>query len=43
MFENNVFAQTNHYFDTPDTKLLDEKTVLRIRQKGNNFKITNKL
>ena len=40
--DNNVFAQTNHYFDTPDTKLLDEKTVLRIRQKGNNFKITKK-
>ena len=40
--DNNVFAQTNHYFDTPDTKLLEEKTVLRIRQKGNNFKITKK-
>ena len=40
--DNNVFAQTNHYFDTPDTKLLQEKTVLRIRQKGNNFKITKK-
>jgi len=40
--ENNVFSQTNFYFDTPDTKLLDEKTVLRIRQKGNNYKITKK-
>lgn len=40
--ENNVFAQTNFYFDTPDTKLLKEKTVLRIRQKGNNYKLTKK-
>lgn len=40
--ENNIFAQTNHYFDTDDTKLLNEKTVLRIRQKGNNFKLTKK-
>lgn len=40
--ENNVFAQTNYYFDTPDTKLLQEKTVLRIRQKGNNYKLTKK-
>ena len=40
--DNNVFAQTNHYFDTDDTKLISEQTVLRIRQKGNNFKITKK-
>lgn len=40
--ENNIFEQTNHYFDTDDTKLLNEKTVLRIRQKGNNFKLTKK-
>ena len=40
--DNNVFAQTNHYFDTDDTKLIAEQTVLRIRQKGNNFKITKK-
>ncbi|MCR5349616.1 MAG: CYTH domain-containing protein [Acholeplasmatales bacterium] len=40
--DNNVFAQTNHYFDTDDTKLLQEQTVLRIRQKGNNYKITKK-
>lgn len=40
--ENNIFAQTNHYFDTEDTKLMEEKTVLRIRQKGNNFKLTKK-
>nr|MCR5231304.1 CYTH domain-containing protein [Acholeplasmatales bacterium] len=40
--ENNIFAQTNHYFDTDDTKLMKEKTVLRIRQKGNNYKLTKK-
>lgn len=40
--ENNVFPQTNHYFDTEDTKLLNEQTVLRIRQKGDNYKITKK-
>ena len=40
--DNNIFIQTNHYFDTEDTKLLNEQTVLRIRQKGNNFKLTKK-
>lgn len=40
--ENNIFSQTNFYFDTEDSKLLQEKTVLRIRQKGNNFKLTKK-
>ncbi|MDE7161765.1 MAG: CYTH domain-containing protein [Anaeroplasmataceae bacterium] len=39
---NNIFPQTNHYFDTEDTKLMEEQTVLRIRQKGNNFKLTKK-
>jgi len=40
--DNNIFAQTNHYFDTDDQKLLNEQTVLRIRQKGNNYKLTKK-
>ena len=40
--DNNVFSQTNHYFDTEDLKLMNEQTVLRIRQKGNNYKITKK-
>ena len=40
--DNNIFNQTNYYFDTPDTKLMEEKTVLRIRQKGNNYKLTKK-
>lgn len=39
---NNIFAQTNHYFDTENTDLIQEQTVLRIRQKGNNFKLTKK-
>ena len=40
--ENNVFAQTNFYFDTDDLDLMNEKTVLRIRKKGNNYKLTKK-
>lgn len=40
--DNNIFAQTNHYFDTDDLKLLNEQTVLRIRQKGSNYKLTKK-
>ena len=40
--ENNIFEQINHYFDTEDTKLLEKKTVLRIRQKGSNYKLTKK-
>lgn len=39
---NNIFTQINHYFDTPDTDLIKDKTVLRIRQKGNNYKLTKK-
>jgi len=41
--ENNIFKQVNHYFDTDDYKLNQEKIVLRIRQKGeNHFKVTLK-
>ncbi len=40
--ENNIFPQTNYYFDTLDTTLMNEMTVLRIRQKGNNYKLTKK-
>lgn len=40
--ENNIFSQTNFYFDTQDTRLMEEKTVLRIRQKGSNYKLTKK-
>ncbi len=41
--ENNIFKQTNHYFDTEDTKLINEQIVLRIREKGPNFKLTKKV
>lgn len=40
--DNNIFAQTNYYFDTEDSKLLNDKTVLRIRQKNCNYKLTKK-
>ncbi|MFI3329016.1 MAG: CYTH domain-containing protein [bacterium] len=40
--ENNVFKQTNHYFDTEDLNLSTNKIVLRIRQKGDKFKLTSK-
>ncbi len=40
--ENNVFLQTNHYFDTANLDLVDKKVVLRIRQKQNNYKLTSK-
>ncbi len=40
--ENNVFSQTNFYFDTENTDLREMKTVLRIRQKGENYKLTSK-
>lgn len=39
---NNIFPQINHYFDTDDIKLIEEQTVLRIRQKGSNYKLTKK-
>lgn len=39
---NNIFSQINHYFDTEDAKLISEQTVLRIRQKGNSYKLTKK-
>lgn len=41
--ENNIFKQTNHYFDTEDTKLINLQIVLRIREKGNNYKLTKKV
>lgn len=41
--ENNVFSQTNYYFDTDDTQLMKNHTVLRIRQKGTSYKLTKKI
>lgn len=40
--ENNIFTQTNYYFDTDDHKLLNDHIVLRIRQKCENYKLTKK-
>lgn len=40
--ENNIFKQTNYYFDTVDLDLNKQNIVLRIREKGNNIKVTYK-
>ena len=41
--EDNVFLQTNHYFDTSDLALSSQDIVLRIRQKGDRlYKVTLK-
>ena len=39
---DNVFEQINHYFDTENTDLISNHYVLRIRQKGQNYKLTSK-
>ena len=41
--DDNIFLQTNHYFDTPNLELSQQDIVLRIRQKGSRFfKVTLK-
>ena len=40
--ENNIFKQVNHYFDTDDYQLNAKQIVLRIRQKGERYKVTLK-
>ncbi len=41
--ENNIFKQVNHYFDTDDYTLNQQKIVLRIRQKSDtHYKVTLK-
>lgn len=41
--DDNIFLQTNHYFDTPELELSNRDIVLRIRQKGSRFfKVTLK-
>lgn len=41
--KDNIFKQTNYYFDTEDYELNKKHIVLRIRQKGDNhFKVTLK-
>ena len=39
---DNIFAQTNFYFDTENEDIINNKSVLRIRQKGEQFKLTLK-
>lgn len=41
--EDKIFMQTNHYFDTSNLDLLNNKVVLRIRQKNDNYKLTSKV
>ena len=36
-------VQVNHYFDTKNFDLRNQKIVLRIRQKGDQFKLTSKI
>lgn len=40
--EDNVFKQTNYYFDTNDLSLNNDHTVLRIRQNNDRYKVTLK-
>lgn len=40
--ENNIFKQVNHYFDTDEYTLNQKQIVLRIRQKGDLYKVTLK-
>ena len=40
--ENEIFTQTNYYFDTLDYSLLNKHVILRIREKAHNIKLTSK-
>ena len=40
--ENEVFVQTNYYFDTLNHSLINEHVILRIREKAHNIKLTSK-
>jgi uncharacterized protein YjbK len=40
--QDNIFLQTNYYFDTKDLELNKNDIVLRIRKKGDRFKVTLK-
>ncbi|MCR5706568.1 MAG: CYTH domain-containing protein [Acholeplasmatales bacterium] len=40
--EDNILIQTNHYFDDELESIQNQKKVLRIRQKGNQYKLTKK-
>lgn len=40
--KDNILVQTNHYFDSKNEDLEKQKKVLRIRQKGSQYKLTKK-
>ncbi len=40
--ENNIFLQTNYYFDSVDNSLEKRRIVLRIRYKAQKYKVTLK-
>lgn len=40
--EDNIYKQTNFYFDTDNLTLSNNKTVLRIRKRGGRYKVTLK-
>jgi len=40
--EKDIFKQTNHYFDTKKQDIVKNDFILRIRQKGENYKLTSK-
>ena len=40
--KDKTFIQINHYFDTENKEIINQKNILRIRQKGDNYKITKK-
>ncbi|WML27792.1 CYTH domain-containing protein [Neobacillus sp. OS1-33] len=40
--QSQIFAQENHYFDTPDFALKSNNSALRIRKKGGTYEMTLK-
>ena len=40
--KDKTFIQINHYFDTENKEIINQKNILRIRQKGDKYKITRK-
>ena len=40
--KDKTFIQINHYFDTEKKEIINQKNILRIRQKGDQYKITRK-
>lgn len=40
---NNIYTQTNYYFDSLNEDLVKNKIVLRIRQKKDQYKLTSKI